>query len=468
MGFVILQAAASYAMKPGEVRETSEAFDEQPDILGISQLPAKKQKTLAEVGVEVEEAAILEVAPPVDVPGILGSLNRASQFFFVSLLDPKDKENLRLTSQGFKLFIDWFFFGPVYDPAADVQAFSSEISAGTIGSNILDLVKRARQQVVISSDKCTNAEFLDDLLDLQKKKPLEIKIVTGVDSATKRLFEDKKYSVFSYRPIPSNPDNSGKMHNKFIVVDQETVITGSPNMTYAAYNYNVESFVAIRHRFVARLYLRYYDYLTSGKNKYDATQEEYRRVKKMLDVFNNAPENPIQVALSPIWNIKSFVVKELTERLLVNINMFLVSHAQAKPDIIDSLEQACKKGAKVCIKVDGEQYKDQPYVRDALVKLRTTLKQEVYAVLKKSEKKQTKTKEITTIPQFHDKLVLLEGKDGSQKICIGSAGFTDNVQDNLNLENMVLLHKHPKVYSELLLHFQDIQHNHKNLTVHKL
>ena len=159
-----------------------------------------------------------------------------------------------------------------YDPHMRVEPFSSEMSPGRVGDNILGILRTAQRRVVIASDKCTNEEFLDDLLMLRTPGggALEIRVVTGEDRKTDEAL--RKYrGRLVHQSVKRNPDRSGKMHNKFIVIDEVCVITGSPNSTFSAYNYNVESFVAIYHRFVVKLYLAYYGYLVSGKNKYDDT-----------------------------------------------------------------------------------------------------------------------------------------------------------------------------------------------------
>ena len=266
--------------------------------------------------------------------------------------------------------------------------------------------------------------------------------------------------------IASQPDRSGKMHNKFIIIDRDLVVTGSPNLTFAAYNYNVESFVSIRHSFVGRVYLAYYRYIISGKDKYDETQDEYGLVRRGLNIFNSEPRSPIQVCLAPILDIKTFVIGELRPSQSIDISMFLISRASdPSNDIVDNFLEAKRKGASITIKVDGNQYQSTSYMGAALNPLQA-VGVEVYTVLKKPEQMRTRTKEISTKPQFHDKLVLIRGHD-AKKVFIGSAGFTDNVQDNLNLENMVLI-KDSRIYDFLLDHFNTINSARDNLVVTKL
>jgi phosphatidylserine/phosphatidylglycerophosphate/cardiolipin synthase-like enzyme len=403
------------------------------------------------------------------------SIRNNAFFHFTKFLSRADKEQLREVNKKCRDFIDLTYFGPVYDPAMRVIPFSSEISGGRIGTHIFTLLEQAQRSIIIASDQCTNEEFLDDLSTLQENRqlegrPLDIFIVTGEHPGTKKALNSKPRSFISLA-VPSNNDSarSGKMHNKFIIVDKDFVITGSPNLTFAAYNYNIESFVAIYHQFVAKLYFHYYQYIISGA-RYDYTREEYRHVQKLMHIFNTAPDNPIRVCLAPILDIKTFVIGELNASQDIDINMFLISRASAAvmgDDIVANLLAAHHGGAGVTIKVDYNQYEQTTYMSSALAPLQT-VGANIYTVLKHSEGMQTKTKTIVTKPQFHDKLLLIKQReDDSKKVIIGSAGFTDNVQDNLNLENMVLI-KVPEVYDFLLDHFNSINDSITSLDVKKI
>ena len=91
------------------------------------------------------------------------------------------------------------------------------------------------------------------------------------------------------------------------------------------------------------------------------------------------------------------------------------------------------------------------------------LGQTICTVSKNSEEWTTRTQTVRTRPQFHDKLVLIQQKDRKKKVFIGSAGFTEHVQDNVNLENMVLLCI-PGIYDQLLIHFNSINSSRLNVT----
>lgn len=265
---------------------------------------------------------------------------------------------------------------------------------------------------------------------------------------TNDLLSKSKYAGrIVHHAIAGNADKSGKMHNKFIVIDDTAVITGSPNCTYQAYNNNIESFVIIINRYVAYLYQAYTHYICSGKNKYDNTQPEYQRVARMLNFFNNS-QNILQVCLAPITNIGHFVPVYFQQASILRISMFLVSNNASPPDIMRELEKVVTSGGTVSIKVDKEQYDTMGFVRKAL-KPFITRKQSVETVSKHPAKMGGFT------PALHDKLILIEKVDGTKFVIIGSAGFSTNVQQNLNLENMVMI-MDPSVYNFFLGHFNKL------------
>jgi len=353
-----------------------------------------------------------------------------------------------------------FSYHKLYDHNFRLEPISSEISSGNIGTNLLRIAALAKKRVVVASDKCKNEDFLDaiGILKTPEGNPLQICVVTGdQDSDTVALFKKPKYSGFSYFPVSGNPDGSGKMHNKFMVIDDTTVITGSPNCTFAAYNNNIESFVSITHHFVAKLYLRYYQYLVSGKNKYDCTQPEYRSVKRMIDVFNSS-ENRVKVCLAPISGIPAFVTRALNPSQSIKISMFLISRAVPENnDIVSHILQAIDVNSTVLIKVDAGQYEIQKWMQLALAPI-IAKGHKVSTVLKDRVGKSKIN------PLLHDKLILIEKHDGQKIVIIGSAGFSTNVQDNLNLENMVMLYDGLS-YTFFLNHFDSINSSRTGMTI---
>lgn len=321
------------------------------------------------------------------------------------------------------------------DPTHEVRfrAFSSEVSPTKIGTSIYDIAKTATTSIIIASDKCTNEDFLDKLLGLHNDKGISIRVVIGDDPSNASILWNDKYLPFTRQSIEKH-DNGGKMHNKFIVVDDRIVITGSPNLTKPAYNSNIESFVCIENQRIAEIYCAYYEYII------DETDHKKTNVFTLMNLWNGIPNIPIQVCLAPIASISDFVVQSLDAANIVKISMYLVSRAtETDNDIVSNLSTL---GDKVTLMVDKKQYNLQEYIQTA-VQVLTDSGAHVFTVFKSKQK------------IFHDKLMLIEYVNGSKKVIIGSAGFTTNVQDNINFENMVSI-SNDETYNFLLSHFNSI------------
>lgn len=326
------------------------------------------------------------------------------------------------------------------DQRINFKSFSSEVNIESIGRNISDIVSTAQSSIIIASDKCTYVEFLDTILKLSNQTPnLTTSIVIGDDEQKKSILWDEKYQSFTRNSISKN-QYGGKMHNKFIIVDNRIVITGSPNLTKAAYNSNIESFVSMENQRIGELYRSYYEYII------DQTERKKEIVLNLMTSWNSYQKISTQICLAPLASIKEFIIKEINSAKIVKINMYLISRAtQPDGDIVSYLAEL---GEKVTVKVSKNEYDKQEYMKVAINELIDN-GVHVFTVAK------FKPKGI-----FHDKLILIEYENDIKKVVIGSAGFTTNVQDNLSFENMVSIN-HDPTYNFLLSHFDSITSSRK-------
>lgn len=321
---------------------------------------------------------------------------------------------------------------------------SSETTPGTIGSSIFAYISSCSpKNIIIANDQVTHESFLDQVLGLPG---IVLTIITS-DShpTTNTTLKKTKYTGrITHHAIAGNANKSGKMHNKFMVIDNTTVITGSPNCTLSGYNNNIESFVIIINKYVAYLYQAYARYICSGKDKYDSTQPEYQHVERMLKFFN-ASQNTLQVCLAPIINIGKFIPHFFQQVSILRMSMFVLSNNSPPPDIMKELEKIVQSGTTVSIKVDKGEFDKKEFVQKALQPF-IDKGQQVETVRKHPAKGRDRD------PLLHDKLILIEQKDGTKFVIIGSAGFSTNVQQNLNLENMVMISL-PEAHTFFSAHF---------------
>lgn len=96
------------------------------------------------------------------------------------------------------------------------------------------------------------SEELAEMLIQAKRRGVEIRIY--LDDSMKGG-KHSQASNFVNAGIPVKFDNhKGLMHNKFVVIDDKVVITGSYNWTKRAENENDENVIILHDEYIAKLY----------------------------------------------------------------------------------------------------------------------------------------------------------------------------------------------------------------------
>jgi phosphatidylserine/phosphatidylglycerophosphate/cardiolipin synthase-like enzyme len=114
-------------------------------------------------------------------------------------------------------------------------------------------LNKAKSTILVQAYSFTSAPIAKALLNAHKR---EIKVEVILDKSQKT----QKYSsaTFLYNQgIPVKIDAQHAIaHNKIMIVDGETVITGSFNFTKAAEENNAENLLVIRDKKLAELYIK--------------------------------------------------------------------------------------------------------------------------------------------------------------------------------------------------------------------
>lgn len=204
------------------------------------------------------------------------------------------------------------------------------------------------------------------------------------------------------------------------------------------------------------------------------------------DMVKRELSKSIPISSNKNKNLSKEESSDATKKLdTVLISMFLLSHSLDKPDVIDMLANI-NKFAEVRIFVDSNAYdtftndSGEFFVKDSLNELVKYENIKAYAVKKNvSQWQDPVTGSVDPNPKvtYHDKLISIQEKDENGKvvrsdIIIGSAGLTDNVQDNFNLENMLLIHVDkmlpykyigPNIHNIFVKHFSTIRKSNNSL-----
>lgn len=115
---------------------------------------------------------------------------------------------------------------------------------------VIDQLSKANSSIVVAMYSFTDSSVADTLI---KKHQEGVKVQVLVDAG-----QISKYSMvrkLSEAGIPVREDsNSAYMHNKFVVIDQRIVLTGSVNYTGNGFGENNENLIVVDSRDIAADY----------------------------------------------------------------------------------------------------------------------------------------------------------------------------------------------------------------------
>ena len=217
------------------------------------------------------------------------------------------------------VFIIMLFCGHVYGMAptlASVKTFLFPKAAEEANEEFLSLLDSARNEVLIAMYWITDQNIVDKIIDLRTRKRINVQVIFDASS----LYREELIETFlrhDIQPIvfPSKVTET-LMHNKFLVIDNQKVWTGSANFTKKAMDpgsrrFNHENIVVIDSEEIAKKFVEGFNVTKS---------EAFSLYIKLL--ANNGPNDlPRFVAkLSPILYQKDLHFKEVMKRMLPGLN----------------------------------------------------------------------------------------------------------------------------------------------------
>jgi phosphatidylserine/phosphatidylglycerophosphate/cardiolipin synthase-like enzyme len=144
---------------------------------------------------------------------------------------------------------------------AEVEALFLPKAQEEIFQRLTDFLGSAREKIVIAMYLLTSDTQVLDLLSKAKERKVDVQVI--LDESTLTRFQNvvTKLATYNIFPLVSLRPKSrkGKMHNKFIVVDNEKVWTDSANLTPTALRpdqqtYNDENIIIIKSPDIAKQY----------------------------------------------------------------------------------------------------------------------------------------------------------------------------------------------------------------------
>jgi len=131
---------------------------------------------------------------------------------------------------------------------------------------IVESLADARKTVLVQAYSFTSARIARALIDA-KGRGVDVRAILDKSQAGQRY---SSADFLANSGVPTKIDRAHAIaHNKVMVIDGETVITGSFNFTKAAESHNAENLLIMRDKELAARY-------TANWNVHDAHSESYR------------------------------------------------------------------------------------------------------------------------------------------------------------------------------------------------
>lgn len=191
----------------------------------------------------------------------------------------KNKQYIKLI---ISVLVSFYALTPSYSIASSFSPTSSYKTCFTPGENctqiIVDMLNNAKQSIFIQAYSFTSASIASSVV-AAKHRGLDVKVILDKSQVKNNRYSSAKYLVNSgiptwidYRPAIA--------HNKVIIIDGNTVITGSFNFTKSAQTKNAENLIIISDSDLAK---KYFNNWSKRKDKsMPATEYSYKKV-----LFNN-------------------------------------------------------------------------------------------------------------------------------------------------------------------------------------
>lgn len=364
-----------------------------------------------------------------------------------------------------------------------------------IGNTISNFINEAEQSIDLAVYDINNDEIINALLQ-KAKEGIQIRVIVDAKKPTKtedierydemriaieklRLGSDNILNtqddimVFSDSPIFSYKNNSafpyikttigktitegniiaegekkdedvyyasqGDMHNKFIIVDSEKILTGSANFTKTAENHQ-QNLVLIKSREIAKEFNNEFNEMWGGNQKKPNPLEANfgKRKKKHEQHFFKVGEIPVEIYFSPQDKVVDKICSELEKN--ANQNIYFGIFSFSYEPLINIMEKKF---------TDNSEF----YIEGTFDSMAWTQKWSASKIILDNWVRKPVIYKDDIVGKFHSKYMIVDAGTSSEPTVItGSANWSKN-SNNDSDENLLII-KNEKIANK---YFEDIQ-----------
>ena len=173
------------------------------------------------------------------------------------------------------------------DSSGKIRVFFSPKN-NTINEEIIEEIRNAKKKIYISSYIITHKNLTDELISAHNRG-VEVRLITDANSARNNYSTHK---TLRGAKIPVKTENfAGTMHMKNIIIDGETVVTGSMNFTKSGEKYNDENTLIIKDKNIAanfeKVFHKIWELIPDKYLNFDPNPESKESVGSCFDGVDN-------------------------------------------------------------------------------------------------------------------------------------------------------------------------------------
>ena len=275
---------------------------------------------------------------------------------------------------------------------------------------ILNNIKVAQKSIDIAIYGYSQVPDIEEALKDAISRNVIVRLVYDADRNGENIYPDTNHLaslIGNSRSDKDSIESGSKMHNKFYIFDDKTVILGSANLSQTDMSgFNSNCVISLENEKIAQVYKKEFNQMYDGKFHNTKTASLFNNF--IIDdieakVFFSPQDKGIEKAILPIIdNAKDYIY----------IPIFVLTEKR----VANSLVQAQKRGVRVRLIMDALSSSTNHSKIDALRKANIEVKTENYA------------------GKMHSKSMIID----DEYTIIGSMNFSDS-GENKNDENFIVL-----------------------------
>ncbi len=216
----------------------------------------------------------------------------------------------------------------------------SNVCETTICKALIQEINEAQNSIDFAIYGYTKVPAIQKALENAQKKGVKIRWIYDLDKNNTNIYPDTLYLSKIFTDNRHDKEQT-LMHNKFFIFDNETVLTGSANISNTDMSgFNSNAVVLIKSKNIANIYSQEFEQMFNGKFHKQKSKIHHDFVDENFQVYFSPQDKAITTQIIPLID---------GAQKYIYIPTFLITHKE----LTQSLINASKRGVSVRLILDA-------------------------------------------------------------------------------------------------------------------